>query len=39
MMEKRIAISNTVLRLDMAINVLSDDVNLIEEAGRLGYLV
>lgn len=37
MMEKRIAISNTVLRLDMAINVLSDDVNLIEEAGRLGY--
>ena len=37
MMEKRIAISNTVLRLEMLINVLSEDIILFEKAKRSGY--
>ena len=34
---KRSAISNTVYRLDMLINVLSEDVNLFEKIERSGY--
>ena len=36
MIEKRVAVSNTVLRLEMLINVLSDDLNLFEKVGREG---
>ena len=39
MIEKRVAISNTVLRLEMLINVLSDDLDLFEKVGREGVLV
>lgn len=37
MKEKRIAISNTVYRLDMLISVLCEDVNLFEKVQRSGY--
>ena len=36
MIEKRVAISNTVLRLEMLINVLSDDLDLFEKVGERG---
>lgn len=36
MIKKRVAVSNTVLRLELLINVLSDDVNLFEKAERQG---
>lgn len=39
MIEKRVAVSNTVLRLEMLINVLSDDLNLFEKVGKEGVPV
>lgn len=36
MIEKRVAISNTVSRLEMLINVLSDDLDLFEKVGERG---
>ena len=38
MIEKRVAVSNTVLRLEILINVLSDDLNLFEKVGEEGCL-